>query len=80
LVLGMMAISLGVDYVLARLGVGLRTRSALWFAALLGPYAGLVALNEWGHPVASQAISVVATLVAFGVGYWLEGVFGRKSG
>jgi hypothetical protein len=46
MVLGFGLAALLVDYVLACIDVPKRFRSAVWFGALLGPYAGLVA-DHW---------------------------------
>ena len=64
--------ALAVDYGMYRTGLEKAVRSGLWFAAMIDPYAGMVALDEWGHPVGSQMIGFVATVLAFGVGYSLE--------
>ena len=46
LFLAIILVVLLIDYLMARLGLEGALRSALWFSALLGSYAGLVALNE----------------------------------
>lgn len=70
--LGIIVLALAADYGLHRAGLSKPTRSGAWLAALIGPYAGMVALNEWGHLVGSQVIGVVSTLLAFWLGYWVE--------
>lgn len=72
IVLGFALAALLIDYVLARMGVPKRLRSALWFGALFGPYAGLLADNAWQHPVWSHVIGVASTVAGFGLGYLLE--------
>lgn len=78
LVAGMVLLALLVDVGLQRAGLSRAIRSGVWFAALTGPYAGMIALHEWGHLVGSQAIGVASTLLAFLLGYWLEQRVTRK--
>ena len=76
--LGIIALALVIDYGLYRAGLTKPARSGAWLAALIGPYAGMTALNEWGHLVGGQVIGVLATLLAFWLGYWAEDRLTRK--
>jgi len=60
------------DHELARMGASKQFRSALWFGALFGLYAGLLADNAWRHPEWSHVIGVASTVVGCGLGYLLE--------
>jgi hypothetical protein len=61
-----------LDYVLWRWRFIKAIRSGLWASAAIGPYAGLVAWNELAHPVSSQVIGLVSTIVAFVAFYYLD--------
>lgn len=76
--LGIIALALAIDYGLYRLGLSQPARSGAWLAALIGPYAGMVALNEWGHPFGSRVIGILSTLFMFWFGYWAEDRLARK--
>ena len=76
--LGILTLALAVDYGLHRVGLSQPVRSGAWFAALIGPYAGMVALNEWGNLIGSQVIGILSTLFAFWFGYWAEDRLRRK--
>lgn len=77
--LGIIGLSVGIDYGLHRAGLTKTARSGAWLGALIGPYAGIVAMNEWGHLVGSQVIGVVSTLLAFWLGYWAEARLTRRN-
>ena len=70
--LGIVFIAIAVDYGLHRAGLTRSARSGAWLAALIGPYAGMVALNEWGNLIGSQVIGILSTLFMFWFGYWAE--------
>lgn len=70
--ISIIALALAIDYGLHRAGLSKAARSGAWLAALIGPYAGMVALNEWEHLVGGQVIGVLSTLLAFWLGYWVE--------
>ena len=72
LFIGFALSALLVDFLLARILPQQALRSALWFSAVLGPYAGLLAFSTWGEPIASHIVGIVTTLLAFGLGYFLE--------
>jgi hypothetical protein len=80
MVMGIVLLALFADYGLHRAGLAKPVRAGAWFSALAGPYAGMTALAEWGHPVGSQVIGVISTLLAFWVGYGLERRLEKKSG
>jgi predicted regulator of Ras-like GTPase activity (Roadblock/LC7/MglB family) len=61
-----------IDYVLARVGLEKPIRSGIWLAAALGPTSGFTVLNEWGHPVGSHVVGSLSTVLAFGLGYFLD--------
>jgi hypothetical protein len=61
-----------VDYLLWRWRFTKAIRSSLWAAAILGPYAALVAWAELGHPVWSQMIGAASAILIFVVFYLLE--------
>lgn len=61
-----------VDWVLWRVKLSSRVRSGLWAGAAIGPYAGLVALEMLAHPVWSQVIGLVSTVLAFTAFYFLD--------
>jgi len=76
--LGIIALALAIDYSLYRLGLSQPIRSGAWLAALIGPYAGMVALNEWGNLIGSRVIGILSTLFMFWFGYWAEDRLTRK--
>lgn len=76
--LGIITLAITIDYGLYRLGLSQPARSGVWLAALIGPYAGMVALNEWGNPLGSRVIGILSTLFSFWFGYWAEDRLVRK--
>ena len=72
LAVGFTLLLLLVDYLLWHLKFDRPTRSGLWAAAALGPYAGTVAWVELAHPVWSQVIGLGSTLLFFTAFYFLD--------
>ncbi|GAB4580013.1 MAG: hypothetical protein Fur0022_27520 [Anaerolineales bacterium] len=66
-----------VDFLLNLLNLTAQIRAALWMSAVVGPYAGMMAYDQWGHPIWSQVISLVSAVVAFSSGLMLEKIWGK---
>lgn len=60
------------DWVLWRVRLSRPVRSGLWAGAVIGPYAGLVAIEVLVHPVWSQVIGLAGTVLAFTLFYFLD--------
>jgi|GEM_PF-1670554 len=67
-----------IDYLLWRLRFFKAVRSGLWGGGAVGSYAGLVAGAELAHPVWSQVVGLVSTILFFVVFYYLEQRFQDK--
>jgi hypothetical protein len=79
LILGFAAAAWLIDWGLARLGLGRGVRSALWLGAVVGPYAGLWAIEQGVQPMAAQALGLAATLGGFVAGYALDRVLQKRN-
>ena len=75
---GFSAALLLVDYLLWRGRLDRAVRSGLWAAAAIGPYAGLVAWEEWAHPVWGHVAGLVSSVLAFVAFYYLDRALPRR--
>lgn len=66
------------NYLLSLIGFPKPVRSAIWFSVLIGPYLGIVAINNLKNPILSHIIGVASGVIAFVLSYGLDIMFERR--
>ena len=62
---GLAALLIGINSLLAKMGLSRTLRSALWLSAVCGPYLTIAARGRWDNPVWGHLAGFAATLLAF---------------
>ena len=68
-----------INSLLTQIGFPKSIRSAIWFSALIGPYLGIVAINNLQNPVLSHLIGVTSSIISFILSFGLDKLFVRRS-